>query len=106
MLFIVIDKKMPPVRRQNIGRRTRNESRVHNLRDNETEEELGQRLEAKRMRISQARSTTNPEGSIPSTSSERQENRRSKSNSVLSYWGSNMTDVVYAEVSVLSVGSK
>jgi hypothetical protein len=49
---------MPPVRRQNITQR--NASRVYNLRNNETEEECRQRLEAKRMRISQARSTTAP----------------------------------------------
>ena len=30
---------MPPVRRQNIGRRTRNVSRLYNLRNNETEED-------------------------------------------------------------------
>lgn len=34
---------MPPVRRQNIGRRTRNASRNHNLPDNETEEDHRQR---------------------------------------------------------------
>ena len=61
---------MPPVRRQNNGRRTRNANRVYNLRNNETEEERGQLLEAKRLRISQARHTTAPEESIPSTSGE------------------------------------
>jgi hypothetical protein len=68
---------MPPVRRQNIGRRTRNASQVYNLRNNETEEERRQRLEANRMRISQARSTTAPEESMPSTSGERRQSRRS-----------------------------
>ena len=35
---------MPPVRRQYIGQRTRNASRVVNLRNNETEEERSQML--------------------------------------------------------------
>ena len=46
------------MRRKNIGRRTRNAMRVYNIRNNETVEEHRQRLEANRMRISQARSTT------------------------------------------------
>ena len=58
---------MPPVRRQNIGRRTRNASRVNNLRSNETEKERRHLLEANRMRNSKARSTTAPEESIQST---------------------------------------
>ena len=56
---------------QNIGRRTRNGSRVCSIRNNETEEERRQRLEANKMRISQTRSTTAPEESIPATSGER-----------------------------------
>lgn len=47
---------MPPVRRQNIGRRTSDTRRVYNRRSNETEEERTQRLEETRMQISQARS--------------------------------------------------
>ena len=62
------------MRRQNIGRRTRNASRVHNLRNSEPEEERRQRLEANKMRVSQARSTTTPEESVPSTSVERRQN--------------------------------
>ena len=50
--------KTPPARGQNIGRCTR---------------KAIQRLEANRMRISQVRSTTAPEESIPSTSSERRQ---------------------------------
>ena len=66
---------MPPVRHQNIRRR--NASRVYNFRNNETEEERRQPLEANRMRISQARSTTAPEEPLPSGSDERRQNRRS-----------------------------
>ena len=61
------DKIMPPVRYQNIGRRTRKEIRFYNLKNNETEEERRQRMEANRMRISQARSTRSSEIPIPST---------------------------------------
>ena len=68
---------MPPVRRQSIGQRRCNASLVYNLRNNATEEERRQRLEANRMRNSQARSTTDTEESIPSTSGERGQNRRS-----------------------------
>ena len=68
---------MPPVRRQNIGRHTSNANRVHNLRNNETEEERRQRLKANRMRVFQTRSTTAPEESISSISGKRRQNRRS-----------------------------
>ena len=55
----------------------RNARRVYNLRNNETEEEHREHLEANRMQISQARSTTAPEESILSTSGEKHQNRRS-----------------------------
>ncbi|KAF2903263.1 hypothetical protein ILUMI_02923 [Ignelater luminosus] len=69
---------MPSVRRTNIGRRTRNAREIQYYRANETEEERRQRLETNRLRISQMRSTrTDPEESIPSTSGQRRQNRRS-----------------------------
>ena len=71
------DKIMPPVRCSNIGRRRRNADRVSNVRDRETEEERRQRLEANRIRISQARYTTTSEEPIASTSRARQQNIRS-----------------------------
>ena len=44
-VFISLEKR-PPMRRQNIGRRTRNASQLHDRRVNETDEERRQRLEA------------------------------------------------------------
>ncbi|XP_018794206.1 PREDICTED: uncharacterized protein LOC108972160 [Bactrocera latifrons] len=61
---------MAIVKRHIIGRRTRNASRVHNLRNNE---QRRQRLVANRVRIS----TTITEEPIPSTSGRRQQSRRS-----------------------------
>lgn len=63
------------MRCQNFGRRTHNKSLVHNIRDNGSEEECRQFLEANRMRISQAKSTTALEEFMRSTSGERRQNR-------------------------------
>jgi len=78
---------MPPVRRRNIGRRTRTASQRHDRRVNEADEERSQRLDANRIRISQARSIMTPEQRIQSSSTrsvgaraenylERRQNRR------------------------------
>ena len=69
---------MPPVRRQNIFRRTRNASRVYNLRNSQNEDERRQRFESNRMRIFQARSTTAPEESIPSTAGDKTDDQMYK----------------------------
>lgn len=76
------------MRRRNIGRRTRNAREIHDRRVNATDEERRQRLEANRIRISQARSIMTPEQRIQSSSTrsvgdnvqrnlERRQNRRS-----------------------------
>ena len=80
-------EKRPPVRRRNIDRRTRNASQLHDRRVTETDEEHRERLEANRIRNSQARSIMTPEQRIQSSSTrsvgayaqnnlERQQNRR------------------------------
>lgn len=46
---VCCENEMQPVRRQKIGCRTRNVSRIHNFRDNETEEEGRQRFFIKKM---------------------------------------------------------
>lgn len=68
---------MPSVKRQNIGRRTRNANRIYDRRFNENEEECRQRLEANKMRISLDRSTMAPEESLQAISGESRQSRRS-----------------------------
>lgn len=68
---------MPSVKRQNIGRRTRNANRIYDRRFNENEEECRQRLEANRMRISLDRSTMAPEEPLQAISGESRQSRRS-----------------------------
>lgn len=59
---------MPPVRRRNIGRRSRNASEINGRRVNESDEERRQRVETSRIRMSQSRSIMTTEERIQSSS--------------------------------------
>ena len=51
---------MPPIRRSNLGRRTRRSITSQNVRDNQTEEERAQQNEWRRALIAQIRAAQSP----------------------------------------------